>query len=296
MPGTPSSPTARRWELAARLRSLREAAGKSIEDAAKELMCSPAKISRMETAGRGILLRDIRDLCRYYGVPDSVREDLMTMATEARKPGWWADYRSIDEQTATFVGLESAADEILQVESRMVGGLLQSPETTRAILASVRVPGELTPAWIDDTVALRKRRQERLLAGELQFGIVMDEVVFLRLAQLLDAPALRAQLDHLLAVSNLPNATVQVARIDAGIYPGVDGSFQLLRFGLASETLPDMVHVEGLLGTFLIERNPEVVRYLEIYQHMVDVVAMSPDETRKWLDSLRTSVSRRRRR
>ena len=68
MPSGSPNPTVSRLELAARLRELRVQAGKSIDDAAAELMCSVAKISRMETGGRGVQPRDIRDLCRLYGV------------------------------------------------------------------------------------------------------------------------------------------------------------------------------------------------------------------------------------
>src|SRR3954453_3970382 len=105
------SPTARRWQLAAQLRRLRQAAGVSVEQAAGELMCSVAKISRMETAGRGVQPRDVRDLCRLYGVSDEVREQLMQAGVEARRPGWWQEFPSLDEHASTFIGLESGASQ-----------------------------------------------------------------------------------------------------------------------------------------------------------------------------------------
>ena len=47
---------------------LRMVSTKTIEQAAEELECSPAKISRLET-GRGVpKQRDVRDLLRLYGV------------------------------------------------------------------------------------------------------------------------------------------------------------------------------------------------------------------------------------
>jgi transcriptional regulator with XRE-family HTH domain len=104
-----ASPTARKWELAARLRALRTEAELTVEAAASELMCSVAKISRMETAGRGVRPRDVRDLCRLYGVDDARCDELVALAIEARRPSWWQEFRTLEEHVANFTGLEAAA-------------------------------------------------------------------------------------------------------------------------------------------------------------------------------------------
>lgn len=57
------SPTVRRRELGALLRALRNQNGLTVDQVAERLLCSPSKVSRMET-GRGLATpRDIRDLC-----------------------------------------------------------------------------------------------------------------------------------------------------------------------------------------------------------------------------------------
>ena len=62
------SPTVRRRELGALLRALRNEKGLTVEQVADRLLCSPSKVSRMET-GHGIATpRDIRDLCDLYDV------------------------------------------------------------------------------------------------------------------------------------------------------------------------------------------------------------------------------------
>ncbi len=66
MPATAgSSPTARRFELARRLRELRAEAGRSVDEVAKELECSTAKISRIETGQRVATALDVKVLPRY---------------------------------------------------------------------------------------------------------------------------------------------------------------------------------------------------------------------------------------
>lgn len=58
MPGVRS-----RRELGALLRALRSEQGLTVDQVAERLLCSPAKVSRMETGQRSGTLRDVRDLC-----------------------------------------------------------------------------------------------------------------------------------------------------------------------------------------------------------------------------------------
>ncbi len=67
------SPTIRQRELGMRLREFRTAKGMTVEEVAKELLCSPTKVSRAETGARRATLRDVRDLCQIYGVDAETR-------------------------------------------------------------------------------------------------------------------------------------------------------------------------------------------------------------------------------
>ncbi|WP_434582313.1 helix-turn-helix domain-containing protein [Carbonactinospora thermoautotrophica] len=65
-----STPTVRRRRVGAELRRIREAAGMTLEDAAKVLECSISKISRMETGHVKARVRDIRELLDAYGLAE----------------------------------------------------------------------------------------------------------------------------------------------------------------------------------------------------------------------------------
>jgi hypothetical protein len=73
---TRRSPTIRRRRLGAELRRHREAVGITIDVVASRLGCSPSKVSR--------IARDILDI---YGVPESVKAEVVQIAREARQKG-----------------------------------------------------------------------------------------------------------------------------------------------------------------------------------------------------------------
>src|ERR1700739_4443704 len=79
------SPTLRRRELGAVLRTRRLELGLTVEQVAERLLCSASKVSRMETGQRGATPRDVRDLCDLYGISAAGERDrLMALAREGK--------------------------------------------------------------------------------------------------------------------------------------------------------------------------------------------------------------------
>ncbi len=102
MPGTRPNPTASRRALAARLRRMRLTAGKSTDDAARELLVSPSKISRLESGDRMPQPRDVRDLARYYGASEQEVGQLQELVLErAGKAGGRSSVRTTSSRRPT---------------------------------------------------------------------------------------------------------------------------------------------------------------------------------------------------
>jgi transcriptional regulator with XRE-family HTH domain len=141
------SPTLRRRELGARLRGLRLAAGLTVDEVAGRLLVSAPKVSRIETGagGRGVNLRDVRDLCDLYAVDAAEREKLMRLARESQQKSWWQEYGEL--RTPTYVGLEAAATSIMEYESGSVPALLQTSDYARAMVEGVEL--DVTAALVD---------------------------------------------------------------------------------------------------------------------------------------------------
>ena len=157
-----SGPTALRIALGSQLRRLREAHGITCEAAGRVIRASASKISRVEHGRVSMKQRDLADLLTLYGVTgEAERADVLRLAREAARPGWWHQYGEILPGWFEFyIGLESAASRIRTYEMQFVPGLLQTPEYARAV---IRGGHPAAPAdEIARRVSLRMKRQQIL--------------------------------------------------------------------------------------------------------------------------------------
>ena len=81
-----ASPRAKSKEIGVSLRIYRETVGYRLEDAAIVLECDKSKISRIETGLRSIRARDLRELLKAYGVPESEQQKLVRMLHALKLP------------------------------------------------------------------------------------------------------------------------------------------------------------------------------------------------------------------
>jgi transcriptional regulator with XRE-family HTH domain len=289
------SPTVRRRELGALLRKLREEKNLSVKQVTEHLLCSPSKISRIETGQRGATLRDVRDLCNFYGVTDEAqRARLMTLAREGKQQGWWQSY-DLPFALPTYVGLEAEAVCIKDYDSAVIPGLLQSREYSRAVHREpLPEPAEResTEDRVEQRVEARLRRQELLTRVDpppLRFWAILDEAV---LHRVIGGPAvMREQLEMVVEKMKLPNVTLQVIPFSAGAHPALDSTFNILEF---SGEMPDIVYSEGLAGFIFMEGAADIRRYQRVFDTLT-AKAATPEQSadlirkisRQYQDALR---------
>jgi transcriptional regulator with XRE-family HTH domain len=243
------------------LRALRTEAGLTVEQVAESLLCSPSKVSRLETGHRGASARDIRDLSDLYQVDPAQREHLAELARESKVQAWWQPYGLPYE---TYVGLETEALCISDFESGVFPGLLQTPDYTRVIHES-GMP-KLSSDVIEQRIEVRLVRQAALTREEPappKLDAIIDEAVLHRPVG--GPEVMRAQIDRVIAACELPNVTVRVLPFAAGAHPALDSTFILLEF---EEPVPGVVYVEGLVGHLLLERAVDVQRYRQVFERL----------------------------
>jgi transcriptional regulator with XRE-family HTH domain len=271
-------PVVPRRRLGAELRALREQAGFTIEDVAKELECSVSKVSRLET-GKGIPYgRDVRDLLDRYGITDQARRDrLMRWVRDGQRQGWWDDFADVSaadtddpllrlpDKFRRYVALEQDASEVRSFEVTVLHGLLQTEDYARTILNTLSA-ADMEAA--DRLVELRMRRQGRLYTDEdpLKAHMVLDEAVLYRPVG--GKQVMRRQLQRLLADARRPNITIQVLPFSAGAHRSLAGSFVVLAFADTDDS--DLVYIEGHVGDLYLEKEHDVEIYEGIFDALVE--------------------------
>jgi transcriptional regulator with XRE-family HTH domain len=261
------SPTVRRRELGALLRALRNEKGLTVEQVATSLMCSPSKVSRMETGHGAATPRDIRDLCNLYDVTDQAgRDHLMTLAREGKRQGWWQSY---DLGYATYVGLEAEAVAISGFQSSVVHGLLQTADYARA--GHEGAMPRLSPEQIEMQIEAKLTRQRILTQDNPpRFTVVLDEATLHRMVG--GRRVMAEQLAKILELSARPNIRVQVLPYEVGAHPGVESNFTLLEL---PNSTPGVVFVEGLIGSTYLERADDLKKYRGIFDQLQNI-ALNP--------------------
>ncbi|MFF5774842.1 helix-turn-helix domain-containing protein [Streptomyces californicus] len=280
--GESSGSVVRRILLGSQLRRLRESRGVTREAAGYSIRASESKISRMELGRVSFKARDVEDLLTLYGVTDDAeRDSLLGLAREANVAGWWHSYGDVlPGWFQTYVGLEGAASLIRIFEVQFVHGLLQTEAYAHAVVS--RGMRGASPAEIDRRVALRLERQKALVSERAPaFHAVLDEAALRRPYG--EREVMRAQLRHLIDMSERPNITLQVIPFSHGGHAGESGSFTMLRF--PESDLSDIVYLEQLTSALYLDKPEEVAQYEKA---MATLAQDSPgtDESRDLLRGL----------
>jgi transcriptional regulator with XRE-family HTH domain len=270
MPEPTEGPTVLRILLGTQLRRLRESRGITAQAAARAIRGSESKISRIELGRNAIREIDVLDLLTFYGVGAVEREQLLSLAEQANRPGWWHRYNDIlPDWFQSYVGMEEAATSIRMYEPQLIPGLLQTQQYTAAVLAFCDIPiGEA-----ERHIILRKERQRRFTEGQLRLWAIVEETALRRPVG--SEEILRDQLRYLLSLSSRQNLTLQIIPAGMGGH-AVPSGFTILRFSEAD--LPDVAYLEHLTSALYFDKKSDVDRY-QLAMERLSVVSAKPSET-----------------
>jgi transcriptional regulator with XRE-family HTH domain len=279
-----SAATVRLLVLGRRLRDLRLAVGRSLEDAAGMLDVSVLAVRRIEQGQVKWKLPYIRVLLEEYGVSGQEAAEFLGLAAEANRPGWWHRYRDVlPDWFRAFVSLEEEATLIRAYEPHYVPGLLQTEGYARAVLgAGLRDSGE-----IERRVAMRMQRQELLARpGGPELWVVMDETVLRR--PVAPPEVMQDQVDRLIDAVVMPNVRLQVVPFALCVHEGMYGPFHIFRFPFPE--LPDIAYAENVLGAVYLDQYDDVTAFAEALDRM-SAQALPPQRTEAFLAGIRKEIS-----
>lgn len=284
-----SAPTVLQMVLGRRLQELRRAKGLSAQQVGERLRQAHTTVIRMEQAKVALKWATVKAMLEIYGVEEAEAEEFLALTDQANEPGWWQSYRdALPSWFAVHVSLENSATHIRGYEPHVVPGLLQTEDYAHDVLRLNRP--RPTPDELKRRVALRMERQALLTRQDPpppQLWILLDETVLRRPAG--EPEVMKAQVDRLVEVMDLPNVTLQVLAFAAGLHPGAFGPFTLFRFPMPD--FPDIVGTDNLSSAQYSEDREEVALHREVFDRM-SAQAMSKGRTREFLLGVRKELER----
>lgn len=216
-----------RQEFGARLRRLREDAGLTGQQLARQAGWAQSKVSRIETGRQSVRSDDVRAWVAAVGAsPESLEDllgDLRTLRVE--HAAWRRQLRGghAPKQRA-LIALEATATLDRTFQPDLIPGLLQTPDYARHVFTALAALRE-TPNDIEAAVRTRLQRQAVLYDQTKQFRFLLTEAS-LR-AQLAPPSVMRGQLDRLLVLLELETVELAVIPLSARLPVVMHHSFSM---------------------------------------------------------------------
>ncbi|MGW0626684.1 helix-turn-helix domain-containing protein [Streptomyces sp. NPDC002758] len=273
MPPT-NNPTLRQRRLGAELRKLRERAGLNVTQAAARLGVNQGRVSMIET-GRSPLSADrVRGMARAYDCSDKHLVDALASMTGRRPRGWWDEYRDhLPVGLIDLAELEHHATALRVALVVHIPALLQTTDHARALFKEAVPP--LRQYEIEHRVTHRIKRQGILhRESPPPYTAVIHEAA---LHMGYGGPAtVRAQLGHLLDMSELDHVTLQVIPLGKGSFPGTGQSIDYLM-----GTVPqlDTLQLDTHHGCEFLDAESQLDKYRHVLDRM-EANALKPAASR----------------
>lgn len=265
-----SEPTFRQRRLGRVLQELREKTGLSQKVIADRLHYNIAKVSRIEN-GQVPDYSAFETMLDVYGVIADDVEPYIEMWKLAVEKAWWHEFRL---ENTGYISLEQDATVIRTFQSSYIPGTIQTKKYMRAVFAGARA--QRSKKWIDNEIAVRARRQQRLHGDDpVRYHAIITEST-LRHAD-------REQLLHINEVGVLPNVTVQVVLDSIGLHDGHNGSFTLLDFPYPTD--PRVLYIEHIEGATHVEDLVRVKSATLTFKHL-SKLALTPEQSAAWIERL----------
>lgn len=276
--------TQRRVQLGEWLTRQRLRAGKSLDEVAEKLAVARPSVSRYESGSSRPSRLAMQVLTEYFNLSPEVAaegielwEDAGERLTRIRLPG------AATKEYRALVRAEGEATSVRTLQPITVPGLLQIAAYAEALMKAghrFHDPDTRITAY----VAARMNRQKRLEGHDpLHLHALLDEAVISRLVG--GAETMIGQLEHLVAMSERENVTLQIVPKSAGAYGTMAGSFTVLNFPRPQDV--PCVYLQHSAGGEWIDNQGDVGRYEATFGDVATEHAWSQERS---ADALREQI------
>jgi transcriptional regulator with XRE-family HTH domain len=269
--------------LSRRLAELRVESGLTANQVCDKLSWGRGKVGRFEAnVWKRPEMSDVRDLLRFYRVPDEERRELEELAMHARERAWWRGLGDFFGGTE-FQGYDADASRIRLYMPLLLPGLLQTAAYTEANMRAALKPA----AWRIRSQQARRRRQAIL---ERDDGTAPGVIAVITEASLLyrwgSQAERRIQLHHLAEMCGRQHIELRLLRFEDGLHPGMCGLINIFDF---PGNEPSTVFVETDFAVQEVHNRDEVDAYIDIFGRAREA-ALDPQATaahiRKLMETL----------
>jgi transcriptional regulator with XRE-family HTH domain len=258
-----SSVQAARKAIAQRLREIRLDAGLTGREISVRCDWHPAKSSRLENAKAVPSDADIRAWCQACGAEDCI-DDLIaaSRSTDSMYVEWKRLQRTgLRRLQESRVPLYEKTRLFRTYSSRVMPGLLQTPEYATALLSAI-TEFRGTPNDVTDAVVARMARSHVIREGRHRFVMLIEESV-LRY-QIGEPEVMAGQLGNLLRVMTLPAVSLGIIPFSTRARP----MWTLEAFTMFDD---QRVHVELLAAQVTVTAPSEVELYLRAHARFMEL-------------------------
>jgi len=276
MPEVPSIAVLRRW-IALRFRTLRQLAGYATQaEAAAKLGVPPNRLNHIESGRNLPSDRLAGQAMALYDAEDQLPDLLASLALARSK----TRTRSTAEDPTQFdlyIGLEQGARTIDTFDGFTIHGLLQHKDYARAVLW-----GNPSPVELSSRVRVRMERQAILRSSDPThiWSVLPSNVLHTPVG---DEDVMRAQMGHLLDLTELPNVTLQILPRSASLLASMHTPYAILRFGMEDD--PGVVYVETWRNCVFYEDPAALADYTTLTDRLRNSAA-SPADSRSLIEAV----------
>ncbi|HEY8458179.1 MAG TPA: helix-turn-helix transcriptional regulator [Actinopolymorphaceae bacterium] len=270
-------------KLSRKLTELRIQSGYTANQVCDRLNWGRGKVGRFES-NQWVRpeMSDIRDLLRIYTVSEEQAKELEELAARARVRPWWRDYGDLFDNE--FAGYEYDAKKIRTYLPLVLPAYLQTPAYMEA---QMRSGSQQSSAWRNRAVGARLRRQEIL---ERTDGTAPELIAVITEAALKykwgTEDERRAQLEHLIEMSQRPNIELRLLRFADGPHPGMTGPIHIFDF---PNDEPSVVYIETDFAVQEVTKPKDINGYKKIFEQ-ARAAALEPAATAAYLKELAEKV------
>ncbi|MGP4087232.1 helix-turn-helix domain-containing protein [Streptomyces sp. KR55] len=279
-----TTPTERQKRLGSELRKMRVAAGITADQAAGLLGLDRAKISNIETGIRTISEERLRTLACNCDCSDQAYVEALVSMARPNGRGWWERYRgSLAAGLLDIAEFEAFATRMRTAHIAHIPGLLQTSDHALELFRAVLPP--LPEHEVALRLAYRVERQQVLDGDDPTEYVAVVHEAALRM-QFGGRKVARAQLEHLLAVSERPAVRLLVIPFAAGTFPGSGQTFNFLE-GPVPQL--DTVQIDSSHGPEFLSGDTQLAKY-RTHLDWMERIALSQEESRDFIRDIANSL------